>query len=87
MRSVQRLSTVTDTDGIRSTTLLAIQGIEEARDFVLPASIGGNFELLWDSALELPPRRSVILDAGAKFRMTETSLQLFVWQPEVPDSH
>ncbi|MEY3028690.1 MAG: glycogen debranching protein GlgX [Actinomycetota bacterium] len=87
VRSVQRLSTVSLTDGIRSTMLLVIQGIEEARDFVLPNSIGGNFELLWDSALELPPRRSVVLDAGAKFRMTETSLQLFVWQPEVPDSH
>jgi hypothetical protein len=37
-----------------------------------------SLELLWDSALELPPKRSLVLNPGAKLRMAETSMQLFM---------
>lgn len=80
-RSVQRLSVVSDGAGPVSSLLLAIHGAELSADFVLPPTLGGDFKLLWDSALELPPKRETIFSAGSKYRMNETSLQLFVWQP------
>jgi hypothetical protein len=50
---------------VKNVTLPKVKGIKE-------------YELLWDSALELPPKRSIVLQAGSKLRMVETSIQLFL---------
>jgi hypothetical protein len=58
---------------------LIINGTEAIKNVTLPKTKGvKEYELLWDSALELPPKRSIVLQAGAKLRMVETSMQLFI---------
>ena len=44
----------------------------------LAVAITGDYQLLWDSALELPPKRELLVRAGSQVRMVETSMQLFV---------
>jgi len=65
-------------DGSKQGVLLVVNGTEAIKNVSLPKPAGAaGFELLWDSALELPPERQLVLTPGAKLRMVETSIQLF----------
>ena len=78
-RSLQRLAYHLRNDGSRQGIHLVINGTEDVENVILPRFKDINeYELLWDSAQELPPKRSIILKAGAKLRMVETSMQLFI---------
>jgi hypothetical protein len=66
-------------DGSKQGIHLVINGTEAIKNVTLPKPKGvKEFELLWDSALELPPKRSIVLPTGSKLRMVETSMQLFI---------
>ena len=78
-RTLQRLTYHLMNDGSKQGVLLVLNGSERVKNVTLPQREGiKNFELLWDSALELPPKRTVLLNPGAKLRMVETSIQLFL---------
>jgi hypothetical protein len=66
-------------DGSKEGIHLVVNGTEAVKNVTLPKVKGiKEYELLWDSALELPPKRSIVLQAGSKLRMVETSIQLFL---------
>ena len=78
-RTLQRLSYHLMNDGTLQGLLLTINGTEAVKNVRLPKPEGvTSFELLWDSALELPPRKPLVFAAGANLRMVETSMQLFL---------
>lgn len=78
-RTLQRLSYHLMNDGSKQGILLTINGTEAAKNVRLPRPEGvTGFELLWDSALELPPNRTLVHSPGASLRMVETSIQLFL---------
>lgn len=78
-RTLQRLSYHLMNDGSKQGLLLVINGQEQVKSVTLPRREGiGSFELLWDSALELPPKRTILLNPGSKLRMVEASMQLFL---------
>ena len=78
-RTFQRMSSRLAESGKLETLLLVINGNEQVRNVALPLQSGIiGYELLWDSALELPPKRTILLNAGARVRMVETSMQLFI---------
>jgi len=78
-RTVQRLSYHLMNDGSKQGLLLSINGTEAVKSVKLPKPEGvKGFELLWDSALELPPTEVRIFNPGANLRMVETSMQLFL---------
>jgi glycogen operon protein len=80
-RTLQRFSTHLDSAGSAESMLLVINGTEVIKNITLPNSDSHGvqgFELLWDSALELPPKRTILLNPGARVRMVESSMQLFV---------
>ena len=65
-------------DGTKPGVLLVVNGTEAIKNVTLPKPAGaGGFELLWDSAIELPPEQQLVLTPGAKVRLVETSIQLF----------
>ena len=77
-RTIQRLTYHLTSDGSKQGVLLVVNGTEAIKNVSLPKPEGAKgFELLWDSALELPPERELALTPGAKLRMVETSIQLF----------
>ena len=77
-RTIQRLTYHLTSDGSKQGVLLVVNGTEAIKNVSLPKPEGAKgFELLWDSALELPPERELVLTPGAKLRMVETSIQLF----------
>lgn len=78
-RTLQRLAYHLMNDGSRQGIHLVINGTEAVKNVTLPKVKDiGEYELLWDSAQELPPKRSLILQPGAMLRMVETSMQLFI---------
>ncbi len=78
-RTLQRLAYHLMNDGSKQGVLLVINGAELVKNVTLPKTKGvKEYELLWDSALELPPKRSIVMNAGSKLRMVETSMQLFL---------
>lgn len=78
-RTLQRLAYHLMNDGSKQGVLLVINGTEIVKNVTLPkAKNVKEYELLWDSALELPPKRSIVMAAGSKLRMVETSMQLFL---------
>jgi len=78
-RTLQRLAYHLMDDGSKQGIHLVINGTEAVKNVTLPKVKDiGEYELLWDSAQELPPKRSIILKAGATLRMVETSMQLFI---------
>jgi glycogen operon protein len=78
-RTLQRLTRTRLEGGELESMLLVINGTETVKNITLPRPAGvSEFELLWDSALELPPKRQLRLPAGARLRMAETSMQLFL---------
>ena len=77
-RTLQRLTYHLMNDGTKQGVLLVINGTEAVKNVALPRpKEAKGFELLWDSALDLPPKRDLVLSPGAKLRMVETSIQLF----------
>lgn len=78
-RTLQRLSYHLMNDGSKQGVLLVVNGSEQAKNVTLPIENGiKSLELLWDSGLELPPKRTILLNPGSSLRMVETSLQLFL---------
>ena len=78
-RTLQRLAYHHMNDGSKEGIHLVVNGTEAVKNVTLPKVKGiKEYELLWDSALELPPKRSIVLQAGSKLRMVETSIQLFL---------
>lgn len=78
-RTLQRLSYHLMNDGSKQGLLLIINGREQVKEIVLPQRTGINsFELLWDSSLELPPKRVTLFNPGSKLRMVEASIQLLL---------
>jgi glycogen debranching enzyme len=77
-RTLQRLTRHLLPDGEVQTVLLVINGTEQVKNVRLAKPTGGNYQLLWDSALELPPKRELLLGAGSQVRMVETSMQLYL---------
>ena len=78
-RVLQRYSEHKDLSGLTERLLLVLNGAELPKQIRL-APMGGpaKLELLWDSALELPPKHSQIVTTGSHLTMVETSLQLFL---------
>lgn len=78
-RTIQRLSYHLMNDGSKQGILLTINGTEAVKNVRLPMpeAVKG-FELLWDSALENPPRKPLVFSPGSNLRMVETSMQLFL---------
>jgi len=55
-RTVMRLSEHLDPDGSKNVTLMLVHGSEREEPVTLPVGLGyDNYELLWNSAYELPP--------------------------------
>ncbi|MEN9990014.1 MAG: hypothetical protein RL508_993 [Actinomycetota bacterium] len=55
-RTVMRLSEHLAADGSKNVTLMLVHGSEREEPVTLPAGLGyDNYELLWNSAYELPP--------------------------------
>jgi len=78
-RTLQRLAYHLMDDGLKQGIHLVINGTEAVKNVTLPEVKDiGEYELLWDSAQELPPKGSLILQPGAMLRMVETSMQLFI---------
>ena len=78
-RSLQRLSYHLMNDGTKEGLLLVLNGQEQVKNITLPRPEAvKSFELLWDSALELPPKRAILLNPGAKVRVVEASMQLYL---------
>jgi glycogen operon protein len=78
-RTLQRLAYHLMDDGSKQGIHLVINGTEAVKNVTLPKVKDiGEYELLWDSAQELPPKGSLILQPGSMLRMVETSMQLFI---------
>lgn len=78
-RTLQRLTSHLLPDGDVQTLLLVLNGTEQVKNVRLATADSAiQFQLLWDSALELPPKREIVVAAGAQVRMVETSVQLYV---------
>jgi glycogen operon protein len=78
-RTLQRLSYHLMNDGSKEGLLLILNGREQVKEIVLPQRPGVNsYELLWDSSLELPPKRVILYNPGSKLRMVEASIQLLL---------
>ena len=78
-RTLQRLAYHLMDDGSKQGIHLVINGTEAVKNVTLPEVNNiREYELLWDSAQELPPKGSLILQPGAMLRMVETSMQLFI---------
>lgn len=77
-RTMLRYSAHLETDGQISAMVLAIHGSEVDANVRLPLELENvEYELLWNSAVDLPPTELKKLAAGAGFTMTGTSMQLF----------
>jgi glycogen operon protein len=58
--------------------LLVINGTEIDETVIVPdLPNGSSLRLIWDSALELPPRHELLLHSGFHLKMPPTSIQLF----------
>lgn len=77
-RTLQRFSLHIDPSGTLNAMLLVIHGSETEIDLTLPDTPSVNtFELIWDSADEIPKLTGSRLAAGEKVQMTATSMKLF----------
>lgn len=78
-RTLQRLSYHLMDDGSKQGVLLVINGAEVVKEVILPTHPDiQHLELLWDSGLELPPKRTLTLSPGGRLSMVEASMQLFL---------
>lgn len=77
-RTLQRLNYHLMNDGTKQGILTVFNGSEIVKNLKLPApSQVSNFELLWDSARELPPETGLLFAPGSSLRMAEASMQIF----------
>ena len=75
-RTLMRLAKHINRDESTSnTTLLVIHGTESDIEVTLP-ELEHDWEIVWDSALELPPEKARSVKAGAKLGMSATSMLL-----------
>ena len=78
MRTVARYAEHLNEDGSTNRFLIVAHGKELASEFTLPKEIlKTRFELLWNSALDLPPTLIETYEAGAQIPMSATSMMLF----------
>lgn len=78
-RALQRYTAHINEDGYVDAMLLVINGREKNRNITLPTPSGvTGFQQLWDSALELPPKRLAEFEPGSEIKMVSTSVQLFL---------
>jgi len=77
-RTLQRLNYHLMNDGTKQGILTVFNGSEVIKDLELPSpdQVSG-FELLWDSARELPPEPGLLFAPGSGLRMAEASMQIF----------
>lgn len=77
-RIIQRLNEHLDQDGNQNLTLLVINGSEDSTEVTLPVweTVQG-YELLWNSAEELPKPGSLELNPGDNVAISECSVALF----------
>jgi len=77
-RIIQRLNEHLDQDGNQNLTLLVINGSEDSTEVTLPVweTVQG-YELLWNSADELPKPGSSKLNPGDNVAISECSVALF----------
>ncbi|WP_296630009.1 glycogen debranching protein GlgX [Rhodoluna sp.] len=77
-RTISRFTEHLLPDGGKNAMLLVIHGAETAQVVRLPEGLGADdFELLWNSADEVPPAEMAKFSAGAEITMSHTSIQLF----------
>jgi glycogen operon protein len=77
-RTIQRYSEHLDESGARSAMLLIIHGVEKMSEVTLPSPDGvSGFELLWNSAFDVPTDEFEKLVPTAKTLLSGTSMQLF----------
>ena len=77
-RVIQRLSENVTEDGTQNLTLLVINGSEESIDLGLPEwETVTSYELLWDSAEEVPNHHTTAYKAGGNVAISECSVKLF----------
>ena len=76
-RTVMRLSEHEDESGKLNRLLLMIHGAESEMTVQLPTGLGIQaYQVLWNSALDLPPKDLAEVDGEAKITMSGTSIQL-----------
>ena len=76
-RTVLRLSEHLNEDGSKNVTLLLIHGIEKEEKIHLPQGIDyENYEILWNSAFDLPPTELVKVDTTAPLTVSGSSVIL-----------
>ena len=81
-RTLTRYTEHLNGDGSRSSMLLVIHGSEKATEVVLPSELGfESYQLLWNSAYDLPKPATETTPAGSAVKLTGTSMQLFkaIW--------
>ncbi len=77
-RTIQRLAEHIQDDGSICALLTIIHGSEDVREVSLPKVDGyTKAELLWNSALELPPQKIEVTAFDAPVTMSATSMMLF----------
>ncbi len=77
-RTISRLSQRVFPDGSHNSILLVIHGSETSTTVTLPTVDGaGEFELLWNSAHEVPQVADSKQSAGSSVEVSGTSIQLF----------
>ena len=77
-RTLQRLNYHLMNDGTKQGILTVFNGSEVVKNLKLAAPDQvANFELLWDSAQELPPEKGLLFAPGSSVRLAETSMQIF----------
>ena len=77
-RTIQRLTEHVQEDGSHCVLLTIIHGSEDVREVILPkVDAYTKAELLWNSALEVPPTEIAISDITAPVTMSATSIMLF----------
>lgn len=78
-RVLQRYSEHLMPNGEIQALLLVVNGSEIAKSInLVHPERAVALDLLWDSALELPPKHSVIANPGSSQKLVETSMQLYL---------
>jgi glycogen operon protein len=77
-RVIQRLNENIDDSGARNLTLLVINGSEDDVELTLPTwETVESYELLWDSANEVPNIHATAYKTGKNVAISECSVKLF----------
>ena len=77
-RTLQRFSAHLEPGGSISAMLLVIHGSETATEAKLPTEFeNAEYQLLWDSALDLPAEPGNPISAGGAFKLAGASMKIF----------